>query len=312
MPTSSSTRSSWNPNVFYQGLNGSEWTQYSVSKFIMQYIPYQSDEHTFFIRKIRRNFDAVSIDEHPHRHDFHEFLYIKNGSGRQEVDGVTYHLNANTFYIISKGQVHNFLVAKELEGTLIRFKDSILPAVQSLNEGYYHNLLFALSQQNSIAIKSEDTPLIEVLLSRMQKEYDLQSGKVLDLSLIQHLLYPLLILLNRYVEETQNFRDLEQNQYGQFINLLERSFKQYHGLDFYARELGVSKRRLSQICQQKAGKTTKKVINERVLTESKRLMKYTSLPLKEIANRLGFKDLGYFCRYFKRETGITPSGYKEK
>jgi len=263
----------------------------------MQYIPYQSNKHTFFIRKIRRNFDAVSIDEQPHRHAFHEFLYIKNGTGKHEVDGLTYHLNAN-------------LVAKELEGTLIRFQDSILPAVQSMDEGYYHNLLFALSQENAITIQSEDSPLIELLLSRMQKEYDLQSGKVLDLSLIQHLLYPLLILLNRYVEETQTPMDLAQNQYGQFINLLERSFKQYHGLDFYAQELGLTKRKLSQICLQKTGKTSKKIINERILTESKRLIKYTSLPLKEIAARLGFKDLGYFCRSFKKETGITPSTYK--
>jgi len=179
-----------------------------------------------------------------------------------------------------------------------------------MDEGYYHNLLFALSQENAITIQSEDSPLIELLLSRMQKEYDLQSGKVLDLSLIQHLLYPLLILLNRYVEETQTPMDLAQNQYGQFINLLERSFKQYHGLDFYAQELGLTKRKLSQICLQKTGKTSKKIINERILTESKRLIKYTSLPLKEIAARLGFKDLGYFCRSFKKETGITPSTYK--
>ena len=275
-------------------------------------IPYQYNETSFLIRKIRKNFDAVSINEQPHRHAFHEFLYIKNGSGQHEIDGVTYNLKGNTFYIISKGKVHNFLVAKDLEGTLIRFQDNILPAVQSLNEGYYHNLLFAISQQDAVAIQPPDSPLIELLLVRMQSEYDVQSGKLLDLSLIQHLLYPLLILLHRYVAETPNLRDFQQNQYSEFINLLERSFKQYHGLDFYAQELGVSKRKLSAICQQKTGKTAKKIINERVLTEAKRLMKYTALPLKEIADRLGFKDLGYFCRYFKKRAGVRPSEYKEQ
>jgi len=85
------------------------------------YIPYQTNEKAFLIRKIRANFDAVSIDEHPHRHEFTELMYIQSGTGKHEVDGKEYNLNENTIYIISKGQVHNFLYAKDIKGILIRF-----------------------------------------------------------------------------------------------------------------------------------------------------------------------------------------------
>jgi len=135
------------------------------------HIPYQTNERSFIIRKIRANFDAISIGEQPHRHEFTEFLYIKSGNGKHEIDGKEYDLAANTFYIISKGQVHNFLYANDIEGVLIRFNDSILPAVQSSKEGFYYNLIFGLRNTNEIPLKNEDSQLVELLLTRMLAEY---------------------------------------------------------------------------------------------------------------------------------------------
>ncbi len=275
-----------------------------------QYIPYQSNEQAFIIRKIRANFDAVSIGEQPHRHEFTEFLYIKSGKGKHEIDGIEYNLTPDTFYIISKGQVHNFLYASDIEGILIRFNDSILPAVHSSKEGFYYNLIFALRNYNELPIKKEDSQLIDLLLNRMLIEYQGQISKVIDLSLIQHLLYPIIILLNKQVSANIDAQDHQQDQFSKFINLLEKSFKQHRHLQFYANELGLPPRKLTEICQSKSGKTAKKIINERVITGAKRLMKYTTLPLKEIAHSLGYKDLGYFCRYFKKATGKTPTEYK--
>lgn len=273
-------------------------------------IPYQYNEQVFLIRKIRKNFDAASIDEQPHRHGFYEFLYIQSGEGKHEIDGITYELQPNTFHIISKGQVHQFLFAKEIEGYLIRFQDSILPAVLSTKEGYYYTILHQISQHQDLTVEGKDQPLVHLLLARMLEEYERQTARVLDLSLIQHLLYPLLILMYRYSAtqiETQNY---QQSQYIQFINLLEENYKHHHGLDFYAQQIGVTKRQLSNICQEKTGKTAKQLVNERILTEAKRLLKYTTLSLKEISDRLGFNNLAYFCRRFKLGVGKTPTEYK--
>ena len=278
---------------------------------IRQSIPYQSNEKAFLIRKLRANFDATSIDEHPHRHEFTEFLYIKGGTGKHEIDGVAYDLIPHTFYVISKGQVHHFLYAKNLVGFLIRFNDSILPAVQSSSEGFYYNLLFSLRKHNDLRIPSEKRNLVEVLLSNMLADYEGQTTKVLDLSLIQHLLYPLIILLNRCTLTKIERQDYSQDRYAEFINLLEQAFKQQRDLGFYAQTMGMSTRKLTEICQLKSDKTAKKIINERLITEAKRLLKYTTLPLKEIVDQLGYKDMGYFCRYFKKVTGVTPSEYRK-
>jgi len=274
-------------------------------------IPYQYNEQVFLIRKIRKNFDAASIDEQPHRHGFYEFLFIQSGEGQHEIDGITYELKANTFHIISKGQVHQFLFAKEVEGYLIRFQDNILPTVLSTKEGYYYTILHQISQHHDLTIEKTDKALVHLLLSRMLAEYEEQSTNILDLSLIQHLLYPLLILMHRYSAAQIETQDYQQNQYIQFVNLLEDNYKHQHTLDFYAQQMGVTKRQLSNICQEKTGKTAKQLVNGRILIESKRLLKYTPLSLKEISDRLGFNNLAYFCRRFKQGVGKTPSEYKQ-
>ena len=46
--------------------------------------------------------------------------------------------------------------------------------------------------------------------------------------------------------------------------------------------------------------------HERLLLESKRLLYFSSLSVKEIAYTLGFEDASYFVRFFKHLTGTTP------
>lgn len=221
-----------------------------------------------------------------------------------------YDLNENTFYIISKGQVHNFLYAKDLEGTLIRFKEVVLPSVRSQREGYYHNLLFDVSRHDEIAVQTLDVPFVEMLLARMEHEIETPVFKKQDLSLIQHLLFPILILIDRYAPQKTKIEDYRQDRYTQFITVLESDFIKHHDLAYYAQSIGLSNRRLSEICIAKTGKSAKKIIKERLVTEAKRLIRYTSLPQKEIVDRLGFKDVGYFCRFFKKSVDMTPTEYK--
>lgn len=46
------------------------------------------------------------------------------------------------------------------------------------------------------------------------------------------------------------------------------------------------------------------------LAHAKHVLETTALPLGELADALGYSDPGNFSRWFKRETGLTPSAYR--
>jgi AraC family transcriptional regulator, transcriptional activator of pobA len=52
------------------------------------------------------------------------------------------------------------------------------------------------------------------------------------------------------------------------------------------------------------------LMNE-VMLEAKRLLIYSQANVKEIAYRLGYEDHAYFSRLFKKQTGLTPSGFRD-
>lgn len=92
--------------------------------------------------------------------------------------------------------------------------------------------------------------------------------------------------------------------------LLERNLKTHKKLEFYSENIGVSLRRLNAICLHHFYKTLFELIQERRFNESLKLLKDTTLSVKEISYYLGFSDPPYFVRCFKKQTGRTPRRFR--
>ncbi len=97
-----------------------------------------------------------------------------------------------------------------------------------------------------------------------------------------------------------------------FKNLLEESFINQRSTAFYANELALSSSVFTKRCKLVYGKTPSQLIQERVILEAKKLIHLTHKSFKEIAFLLNFEDEHYFSRYFKKNTGITPTLFREK
>lgn len=52
-------------------------------------------------------------------------------------------------------------------------------------------------------------------------------------------------------------------------------------------------------------------ISKAVITEVKVLLKDTDKPISEISDILNFPTDSFFCRFFKKETGVTPTQYRK-
>jgi len=94
--------------------------------------------------------------------------------------------------------------------------------------------------------------------------------------------------------------------------LVEEHFRQERRLAFYAGKLAMTPDRLNDHVKRAAGVTAGHLIRQRVLTEAKRQLVFTSQPIHEIAYDLTFADPSHFARFFRKQTGITPQAFRDR
>ena len=81
---------------------------------------------------------------------------------------------------------------------------------------------------------------------------------------------------------------------------------------YMADQLYMSPGYLSDLLKQETGKTGIELIHIFLISEAKNLLKGSDTSVAEIAYTLGFENLPYFSRLFKREVGVSPNQYKKQ
>ncbi len=103
-----------------------------------------------------------------------------------------------------------------------------------------------------------------------------------------------------------------------FMELLERQFplesprqriKLRSAIDF-ANQLAVHVNHLNRALKETTGKTTSRLIGERITQEAGALLKHTDWNISEIGYTLGFEELPHFINFFKKNTHISPKSYR--
>ena len=98
--------------------------------------------------------------------------------------------------------------------------------------------------------------------------------------------------------------------FNKFLDLLREYCSTERSVEFYASKMGITPKYLSLILKKKSGRSASKLIDEAVVYEAKRLLKYSGLSINEIALKLNFASQSFFGKYFKQRVGVSPSRYK--
>ena len=133
---------------------------------------------------------------------------------------------------------------------------------------------------------------------------------------VQHLLTALLYNI-RYIQK-KNQSSINQSPshqeelFRRFIALVNEYNKKERTVSFYADKLCLTPRYLNTVIRQVSQQTVMEWINQAVTLEAQVLLKHSNLMVYQIADELNFPNPSFFCKFFKRRTGMTPQEYQKR
>lgn len=210
----------------------------------------------------------------------------------------------------SPNLLYSFYRESDTVGYLIYFKEECFNFFKPdfKNEFPFFNILnTTLFQINKDQYK-ELSVHFEHLFQSCEKPGGVYNNKITSIKLLA-LLYELLgfsiisksLILERHVGNVL---------VRQFIQLVNVHYIDKKTIKEYANLLSVSEDHLAKSVKSETGRTAYAYIIDRIIKEAKDLIAYTPLTYSEIAYQLNFSDTSNFSKYFKRETGLSPSVYR--
>lgn len=138
-----------------------------------------------------------------------------------------------------------------------------------------------------------------------------------DQHILRAMLYETLMLLKR-AGMSAAYSDKNKNQMPvsryveQFVRLVNDNYATQHGTEFYADKLCITSNYLNKIVRHALGKSTKSYIEDIIMRNACRQLRYTTLTVQEISEWLGYETPTYFVRSFRKLMRMTPLEYRKQ
>lgn len=166
----------------------------------------------------------------------------------------------------------------------------------------------------------QDSPVVTNIIDAMfslLKIYFRQAECTCLSQLVLCQLKAFFIGFHEYLQRNPQFRADEVKSYrvrelfNRFMMLMERDYKTSRDVGYYAEKMNISPKYLTNIVKIVTAHTPKTIIDQYTILQLKMQLKRTDLSIKELAWAYHFTDVSFFCRYFKKHTGLTPQQIRE-
>lgn len=271
------------------------------------------DVEIFHFSDLRRRVSSEQILALYH-YSFHTLICVTEGAVTQVVDFQPVHCAAGSLLVLRPGQVHTFGSIEGWDGWMVLFRAEFLPSETQTTA----DLLPVLSLDrlpDHLSLSAADFAAVNEAIARMQED---ATGVALPKDLHALLRYELCALLLRLSILQDRHMDISTarspgvQRYARFRRLVEQNYAGWHQVSAYATALGCTEKSLTRAALEATGQSAKSVIMARIALEAKRLLVHTDRPIYLIAEGLGFEEATNFGKFFKRETGFTPIGFRQQ
>ncbi len=241
----------------------------------------------------------------PHRHDYFEFFFFEKGGGYHKIDFIDFPIESQSVHIVAPGQVHQVYRELDSSGYVFLFQLTALEAPKLIeNFLYEHAFLSADELSPTYRIEDEQFAYLAGNVKNI-KEY-FQSDSAIDKLRLQNDIQSLCVECMRQ----KNLVSSKDSVYIQFRKSLKENFRTLKKVKDYANLLNISESKLNETVKKQTGSTASEVIYTQIIMEAKRLL-ITGISIKETAYELLFEDPAHFSKFFKSQTGLSPSEFRE-
>jgi AraC-like DNA-binding protein len=259
-------------------------------------------------------FANLPLPEEPRRAKCIVLGLCLHGKAQYSVDTEDHNVRANDAILISEGQIiDNYMLSPDFSGIGILisadFFSEIIKGVHELSS------LFLFSRTHPVfSLNNEEVETIKMYFMAIKQKVD-DVGHHFRTDVVRSIMMTMIYDLSNAIYRLQTNNDKRQTRaeaiFTSFIQLVERNFRVERRVGWYAEQLCITPKYLSETVKQVSRRTPNEWIDNYVTLEVRVLLKNSTMSIKEIAQTLNFPNQSFLGKFFKEHVGMSPSDYRK-
>ncbi|WP_440135663.1 helix-turn-helix domain-containing protein [Chitinophaga sancti] len=217
-------------------------------------------------------------------------------------------LTGPTILLIPPLAIHGFNYHATTKGRILTISDklvnSIFPSGNAMLEGLQILTNYAPPYSFKYVVKLVEDLHEELFSTRYEKQQMLTA-------MLQQIFLVLYRIWRQHTAVVPGADSVSLSYFRKLQKRIAEAGSKY-SIEQYARELGITPVHLNRVCNSVAGKPAHQLLQDHLVDEAKKHLRYTSCTVSEIAYLLNFEYPNYFARFFKKATGLSPSEFRKQ
>ena len=259
-------------------------------------------------------FEDVPLPQEPRRINCLFVALCLEGTAQYMVDTLEYQAEKNDVIIINAGHVtNNYYLSDDCRGIAIMCSNSFFQEI--VMEIHEISSLFLFAQSHPMFHIKEETAQTFVeyfnLIQQKVKDSSHRFRRELVSVLLKSMLYDIGNEIYQLQLSTATKQTRAEKIFYDFILLLQNHFRHERRVNWYAQQLSITPKYLSESVKQVSKRPPNDWIDRYVIMEMRVLLKNSTLSIKEIAKELNFPNQSFLGKYFKEHVGVSPMKYRK-